>query len=135
MQGPVEERERGAFTCAAQGSAFAELVAPLDVGGRQRAERARHLGKLQVREVPRFERPDPRIESIVGNALSYRHAAAIIFTSFTPRNGKPLRSPLSSLLPCVSLSSPFSTRVFVSDSVLILASPRSVALQIGRAHV
>ena len=34
--------------------------------------------------MPRFERPEPSIESVVGNVLSYRHAPAMSFTSFTP---------------------------------------------------
>ena len=71
--------------------------------------------------MPRFERTNPSVESIVANALSYGQAAAIILTSLTPRNGSPLRSPLSSVLPCVSLSSPCSTLVLVSDSVFIFA--------------
>jgi len=38
--------------------------------------------------VPRFERAKPVVESIVANALCYGQTAAIIFTDFTPRNGR-----------------------------------------------
>ena len=62
----VEQREGRALAGARERRAFRELLPPLDVGGRQRAQRARHFGKRQLREMLRFERGDPAGESIVG---------------------------------------------------------------------
>ena len=65
MERTVEQREGGAFSGARQRGALGELAASLDVGGRQGAQRARHFGKGQLGEMPRFERGHPAGESVV----------------------------------------------------------------------
>jgi hypothetical protein len=65
MQRRVEQREGGAFAGGGESAAFRELVAALDVGRRERAQRARRLAERQVRKMPRLERRDP-----IGEACS-----------------------------------------------------------------
>ena len=70
----VEERERGAFAGAGERGAFADPGALLDVGGRERAQRARDFGKGQLCEMSPLEIRNPPIEgasaSRVGHACS-----------------------------------------------------------------
>ena len=70
MERAVEQRERGALAGAGERGAVGELLPPLDVGRRQRAERARHLREPKVREVPRLKRRDPMVEAVVANGLA-----------------------------------------------------------------
>ncbi len=55
VQGAVEERESRAFARCRERGAFGELLAPFDIGGRERAKGARHLAEGEVRQVPRFQ--------------------------------------------------------------------------------
>ena len=66
----IEERERGALARAVEGGAAREAIAPLDVGRRQRPQRAAHLGRTQVRQVTRLEGAEPRRGGSAGAAVS-----------------------------------------------------------------
>ena len=56
---PVEERERRAFAGRRQRAAFGEPGAALDVAGRERAQRTRHLAHRQIGEMPALECLEP----------------------------------------------------------------------------
>ena len=64
VEGAIEQRERGAFPPAGERGSLDQLLPAFDVRGRQRAQRARHLGKRQIAEMFRFERGEPRDETI-----------------------------------------------------------------------
>ncbi len=80
MQRTVKERKGRALAGARKRRAFGECGAPLDVSGRQGAQRARHLGERELREMSRVELLDPTTERLV-----YWQDDAIILTDFTPR--------------------------------------------------
>ena len=80
MERAVEQRERGALAGARERRTVGEPGTPLDVGGRQGAQRARHLGERELREMSRVELVDPATERVV-----YGQDDAIILTDFTPR--------------------------------------------------
>ena len=80
MQRTVEKSERRALAGARERRAFGELGTPLDIGRRQRAQRARQLGERELREMSRAELVDPAAERVV-----YGQDDAIILTDFTPR--------------------------------------------------
>ena len=80
MQRAVEERERRALARAVQRGAAREAIAPLHVGRRQRPQGARHLGRAQVRQVPRLEGAEPRRGGIgrrCGLGLGHGHSATM----------------------------------------------------------
>lgn len=97
VERPIEQRERGAFASAGERRSLDKFFPALDVGGRQRAQRARHFGKRQIAEMLRFERGEPGGETIgwggqMGQAgpaappvRSYMQEVVIIFTDLTPR--------------------------------------------------
>ena len=59
VEGPIEQGERRTFPSARERGSLDQLLAAFNVRGRQRAQRARHLGKRQIAEVFRFERGEP----------------------------------------------------------------------------
>ena len=59
VEGAIEQREGGALARPFEGGPARELVAPLDVARRQRAQRPGELGPGEVGEVPRLERGEP----------------------------------------------------------------------------
>jgi len=59
MQRRIDQRKRGTFAGTIERAAPGDCVTTLDVCGRQRAERARHLGNAQIGEMPRFQSSDP----------------------------------------------------------------------------
>ena len=73
VQRRIEQREGGAFARAVERAAANGLpaearrakagVTTLDVRRRQRAQRTRHLGQPEIREVALFELRDPLVES------------------------------------------------------------------------
>ena len=79
MQRTIEKRKRRALAGARERRAVGQSGAPLDISGRQRAQRARHLGERELREMPRVELVDPATERVV-----YGQDDAIILTDFTP---------------------------------------------------
>ena len=79
MQRTIEQRKRRALAGARERRPFGKSGTALDVGGRQRAQRARHLGERELREMPRVELVDPATERVV-----YGQDDAIILTDFTP---------------------------------------------------
>jgi hypothetical protein len=60
----VEEGERGALSAPGERRAVDQRVAALDVGGRQRAQRARNLPKRELAEMFPFERGEPGGECV-----------------------------------------------------------------------
>src|SRR6185369_1174713 len=64
VQRSVEEGERCALSAAGQRRAVDQRVAALDVGGRQRAQRARDFPKRELAEMFRFERGEPGSEYV-----------------------------------------------------------------------
>ena len=64
MNGTVVERERGALAGAVERAAIRESgLAPLDVGRRERAQRAGHIAEAQVSEVAILELAEKGVES------------------------------------------------------------------------
>ena len=59
VQRSVEQRERRTLACAVEGGAGIDLVAALDVRGRERAQRAGDFGNPEIREMTLFERVEP----------------------------------------------------------------------------
>ena len=74
VQRRIEEGERGTLAGTVQRGARGDLVSPLDIGRRQRAQRARHLGHAEIRQVTLFERDEP-----VGEA--WRHGTSVMTVS------------------------------------------------------
>ena len=64
VEGSVEEREGGALARAFERRAARQLLAPLDVAGRQRPQRARELGPREIGEMPRLERGEPGVNVV-----------------------------------------------------------------------
>jgi len=97
VERPVEQGKGRALAGARQRRARRELLPPLDVGGRKRAQRARQFRKSQLRKMFGFERGEPAGESIVGWVhvceagpesrlrRSYLQSSESIFVDFTPR--------------------------------------------------
>jgi hypothetical protein len=67
----IEQRERRPLSRAGQRRAFGDFVATLDVRGRERPQRTRHLRKCEVAEVPVFQVCDPGGEFVSQTARSY----------------------------------------------------------------
>ena len=72
MERAVEQRERGALAGAGERGAFAELLTALDVGGRQRSQRARHFRERELGEVSLLEIREPAIERCAVATLRHR---------------------------------------------------------------
>jgi hypothetical protein len=62
VQRSVEQRECGALAGAVEGGAGVDLVATLDVRGRQRTQRTCDFGNAEIREMTLFERAEPGCE-------------------------------------------------------------------------
>ena len=80
MQRTVEQGERRPLAGTRERGPVDELGTALDIGRRQGAQRARHLGERELREMSRAELVDPATERVV-----YGQDDAIILTDFTPR--------------------------------------------------
>ena len=69
----VVERVGGPLAGRVERAPAAQTRSPFDVGGRQRAQGARHLGRRHIAQVPRLEVGDPRVERADGGR---RHRVA-----------------------------------------------------------
>ena len=78
----IEERESRAFARARKRRAVCQTRSALDIGGRQRAQRPRHLWEGQIGQVLGFEIPQPLVEAEVRRSNGTAGRAQVMTVAF-----------------------------------------------------